>query len=455
MEKKIKIQRFLLTILIVLSASTSSVSQNGFSLPITQSKNKFSFKLINNLIVIPVDINGKRLSFLLDTGVKSTILFGIPEDSLQLNSLQKVKVRGLGQGGTVDALKSENNFVKIHKAENKNQTLYVIFDESLNFSTKMGIPIHGIIGYDFFKDFIVSINYSKRRITIYNPQTYKKKRCKKCEEFDLKFHNGKPFIDLEVFNDDLIQETVTLLIDSGSSDALWMFNETDYISEGSENYFKDFLGRGLSGSIYGKRSKLNKLTIGTHSLNNLNVAFPEELALENIRFFAERDGSIGGDFLRRFNVIFDYPSKRLSVKKNGSFKDPFHYNMSGLVLEHDGMTLVKDAKSVIGTENNNVNETTSVSTIPIGTVYDILLVPKYIVAELREGSPAALAGMRKGDEIVNVNTKPAYKYDLDELIGLFTSKAGRRITIVYKRNGVTHKVKFVLKEMFKNKKGLK
>jgi hypothetical protein len=372
----------------------------------------------------------------------------LPNDSLQLNSLQRVKVRGLGQGGSVTALKSENNLVKVHKATNVNQTLYVIFDESLNFSTKMGIPIHGILGFDFFKDFVVRINYSTHKITIYNPLTYKKKKCKKCEEFDLRFHNGKPFVDLDIFNEEMLQEKVTLLIDSGSSDALWLFNETNYISEESVNYYKDFLGQGLSGSIYGKRAKLNRVSIGSHSLNNVNVAFPEELALENIKFFEERDGSIGGDFLRRFNVIFDYSSNKMSVKKNGKFKDPFHYNMSGLVLEHEGMTIVKDAKSVIGNANENNNEASSVTSIPIGTVYDILLVPKYVVSEIRQESPSALAGMKKGDEIININGRLAFRYDLDELIGLFTSKAGKKITIVYKRNGMTFKAKFVLKEMF-------
>ncbi|WP_443634910.1 aspartyl protease family protein [Candidatus Marifrigoribacter sp. Uisw_064] len=442
------IHRFVLVVVTFLCVSTSGLSQSGFTLPSTHTKYKFSFKLINNLIVIPVEINNKKLSFLLDTGVKSTILFGLPNDSLQLNSLQRVKVRGLGQGGSVTALKSENNLVKVHKATNVNQTLYVIFDESLNFSTKMGIPIHGILGFDFFKDFVVRINYSTHKITIYNPLTYKKKKCKKCEEFDLRFHNGKPFVDLDIFNEEMLQEKVTLLIDSGSSDALWLFNETNYISEESVNYYKDFLGQGLSGSIYGKRAKLNRVSIGSHSLNNVNVAFPEELALENIKFFEERDGSIGGDFLRRFNVIFDYSSNKMSVKKNGKFKDPFHYNMSGLVLEHEGMTIVKDAKSVIGNANENNNEASSVTSIPIGTVYDILLVPKYVVSEIRQESPSALAGMKKGDEIININGRLAFRYDLDELIGLFTSKAGKKITIVYKRNGMTFKAKFVLKEMF-------
>ena len=44
------------------------VLQNGKS-------DKIHFKLINNLIVIPVTINGIDLSFLLDSGVSKPIIF--------------------------------------------------------------------------------------------------------------------------------------------------------------------------------------------------------------------------------------------------------------------------------------------------------------------------------------------------------------------------------------------
>ena len=34
-----------------------------------------SFQLINNLVVIPIEINGKGLNFIFDTGVNKTIVF--------------------------------------------------------------------------------------------------------------------------------------------------------------------------------------------------------------------------------------------------------------------------------------------------------------------------------------------------------------------------------------------
>ena len=52
----------------------NAFSQDGFQLQNGKS-DKIHFRLINNLIVIPVSVNGVSLSFLLDTGVSKSILF--------------------------------------------------------------------------------------------------------------------------------------------------------------------------------------------------------------------------------------------------------------------------------------------------------------------------------------------------------------------------------------------
>ncbi len=157
-------------------------AQQGFSLPNGIEKDKLSFRLINNLVVIPVEINGTELTFLLDTGVSSTIMFSMSEvDSLQLNNTESVRLRGLGDGGSIPALKSKNNRLKIGKAFDEDHTIYVIFDKSLNLSTRMGIPIHGIVGYEFFKNLVVKTNYMSHKMYVYNPKTYEEKICKKCE----------------------------------------------------------------------------------------------------------------------------------------------------------------------------------------------------------------------------------------------------------------------------------
>src|SRR5690606_3975878 len=139
----------------------SAWAQSGFSLLHNKKKDKISFRLVNNLPIVDVQINGTMLSFILDTGVKSTILFSLEAaDSLQLRNTSPVQLQGLGPGGTVDALKSLNNTVKVGNAQDRDHALYIIFDSALNFSPRMGIPIHGILGNEFFQNFIVKSNYS-------------------------------------------------------------------------------------------------------------------------------------------------------------------------------------------------------------------------------------------------------------------------------------------------------
>ena len=78
----------------------------------------------------------------------------------------------MGDDKPIEALKSSNNTVIIGEAINLNQDLYAIIDASINFTPSLGIPIHGIIGYDVFKDFVVEINYSRNFIKLHNPLYY-------------------------------------------------------------------------------------------------------------------------------------------------------------------------------------------------------------------------------------------------------------------------------------------
>ena len=63
-----------LSIFLVVGCVLNVFSQGNFELQNGKS-DKIHFKLINNLIVIPVTINGASLSFLLDTGVSRPIVF--------------------------------------------------------------------------------------------------------------------------------------------------------------------------------------------------------------------------------------------------------------------------------------------------------------------------------------------------------------------------------------------
>src|SRR5690606_32180170 len=410
---------------------------------------KIPFKLVNNLPIVEVEVNGTKLSFILDTGVKSTILFSLEEaDSVQLHNTSSVMLQGLGAGGTVEALKSLNNKIQLGDAVDKDHSLYIIFDSTLNFSPRMGIPIHGILGNEFFQNFIVKINYSSNIITIYDPATYALKKCKKCEDLPLNFVGSKPYIILMTGSGNKLERT-TLLVDSGSSDVLWLFDEGDFIEESPPNYYNDFLGLGLSGNIFGKRARIPELVIGNLQLKEVNTSFPEEDAIMKARYYEDRDGSVGGGFLSRFTVTFDYGNQKIRLKKNSKFNDPFNYNMSGLTLEHEGMELVKEEKRArVKSNRGTPSESLTMNSISVTTELRYSLVPKYVVADVREGSPADLAGIQKGDEVVSINGSPPYQYKLYELIEMFSTDEGKKISMEIKRNGYINRIKFYLKSLF-------
>ena len=95
-----------LVLLFFLCFSVASLAQIGFFLQNNKKRDKIPFKLVNNLPIVQIEINGTPLSFILDTGVKSTILFSLEEaDSLQLRNTTPVMLQGLGAGGAVEALR--------------------------------------------------------------------------------------------------------------------------------------------------------------------------------------------------------------------------------------------------------------------------------------------------------------------------------------------------------------
>ena len=92
----------------------SVFSQGNFELQ-NGIRDKIHFKLVNNLIVIPVTINGVSLSFLLDTGVSKPIIFNFfnLQEELSIHETETILIQGLGNDEPIEALRSSNNTVII------------------------------------------------------------------------------------------------------------------------------------------------------------------------------------------------------------------------------------------------------------------------------------------------------------------------------------------------------
>src|SRR5690606_36529786 len=129
---------------------------------VAKGKSSFSirFKHVGSLAIIPLSINGSEpLNFVLDTGSPYTIITNLDAiNHFELKKGSRVTISGLGRDLTkIDAYLSKANSIKIGKAESQKTDIVLIFNDSFDLSTRFGLPIYGIIGYDILKDFVAEI----------------------------------------------------------------------------------------------------------------------------------------------------------------------------------------------------------------------------------------------------------------------------------------------------------
>ncbi|MGI9550948.1 MAG: aspartyl protease family protein [Aurantibacter sp.] len=443
-------KRLAILIVFMLCCSPFFGWAQSYELREGQKYEKIKFQLINNLIVLPLEVNGTKLSFILDSGVSKPILFNLTDqDAVQINNVSEITIRGLGEGEPIQALSSSGNSFRLKNIKNEDQLLYVVLDKDLNFSPALGVPVHGIIGYDLFRDFIVDVNYASKTIKFYDPPSYTYKDHKKAETLPLSIMNRKAYIDGQLFLKEESELPVRLLVDTGSSDAIWLF-EDEAIDIPDKNY-DDFLGKGLNGSIFGKRTKVNSINLGPFVLKDAKAAFPDMKSFRSIKNLGDRNGSVGGEILKRFNIVFDYPGNKITFKKNGNYKAPFHYNLSGITLQHDGVRYVSESIAngigVVKSEDRNFGDVE----ILFENRTKLSLVPEIVVSGIRAGSPAHEAGLREGDVVLAVNGKSVHRYKLQEVMHMLDEREGKRVRVMIERSNNDMQFSFTLKKMFQPK----
>lgn len=417
-------------------------AQNSFEIK-NSKKVVIPFKLINNLVFIPIMVNGVELTFMLDTGVSETTLFSLENTEMQLTNLEKMNFSGLGGEKSIEGYKSDHNIGKIgNYFVNDSFTMFIILDQDFNISSHVGIPVNGIIGYHFFKNHPVSIDYASKKITVYNNTDLFTKKIKKFKEFPISVEKNKPYIfaDVEMTNE---KKSSKLLIDLGNSDAIWLFPALIKNFVYNRPNIDDFLGRGFNGDVYGKRSRIHNFYLGDFKFEKPLTAMPDEFSIQYVNLVGERKGSIGGEILRRFTVAFDYPNGKLYLKKNGNYDDPFHFNMSGLDFKQDGVVWEKD---LVNLESKNKTASNNVEVINNSIQYKFVLKPLFSIAGVRKDSPGFIAGLKKDDQLITINGKKTTEMNLQKILEMMKSEEGKTITMKVLRKNQELTLSFALED---------
>jgi hypothetical protein len=358
--------------------------------------------------------NSDTLNFILDTGVSNPIITELPfVNKLSLNYLQPIDVKGLGEGEQLTAYRSGNNEINVNGMVAYDQQIHMVINENFQISQILGIPVHGMIGFNLFKDYVVKIDYDSQKITLTKPEFFTYRPRERDIVMPLIFEQNKPFVKTSIVTDKNEDVPVKLLVDTGASDALWLSTNSDNRIALPENNIETFLGRGLSGDLFGKKGRIGAIWVGPLVLYEPIVAFPDGDMLAQLMNKNDRNGTLGAEILRRFDVTMDYPNQRLILKPTSSIKDEFNYNMSGLEV-----------------------------TNPMPGA------PIFMIHNIRKDSPAYYAGVQENDQIIALNNNNHKTLTLNDINLLFQSHEDKKIKMTVLRDGEQVKTEFFLKKMF-------
>lgn len=388
----------------------------GFYLAGNRTWARIPFQLHSNLIIIPIRINNSdTLRFILDTGVSSTIVTDpAAVKNQKLNYTRKVKLTGAGEGGNLTASVAIDNHLSVGHLRANHHNIVVLDDDVLKLSEYVGAPIHGIFGYDLFNTFVVTIDFQLREIVLTKPNKFRYNK-RMGEQYPIVIQDTKPYTDAMMLVEGDKVTPLRVILDTGAGHAL-LLDRTRYPERLPlpDRIIRAQLGRGLNGVINGSMGRLQKIRFGRFEMTNILASFPDSLAFgTKLINTPQRIGNVGCELLRRFRVTFNYQEKYIVVKPiKRIMKETFEHDMSGVELKAKGVQF-----------------------------------KTYYIGRIIEGSPADLAGLVEGDELMFINNTAVLEMTISDIYKLLQRGEGKEVTMVVKRNGQMALAQFMLKRI--------
>ena len=437
--------KHLLYLFFLINSMLISAQEIGLKLMENIKSETIPFQFIKNLVVIPVQLNGREMNFIVDSGLRETILFSQFNEAIDHKTLKEIKLKGLGNNeeGTIGYY-SSGNILSIGKYFYSDKTpIIIIQDQNFDLFSRLGIDVHGIIGYEFFRNYPVKIDYSKEKITIYK-SILNVKKINKYESDNLEISaEKKPFLNINFYHHQEYNNQ-KMLIDIGNSDGLWLFKKEINDLRLPNNVFYDELGKGFNGIISGERGTVNRVNIGKYEFEQPLIAIPNPESIQFINVKNNRKGSVGNEILRRFTLILDYNNAKIYYKPNKNFDDAFHYNRSGLTIVHANFEWKKESIGITLETNEDGMKTMHKMS------YQYVMKPIYKIETVRKKSNAEFAGLKANDKLEKLNGKNVSKMTLTDIENFMRHNEHQEISIEILRNNQSMKFKFVLDIPFTN-----
>lgn len=271
------------------------------------------FEIESGWMVIPVSANGSRpLRFVLDSGAGGAAITN-PEivNSLNLNIVGKMQVRGAGGGGAAAEVSVADNVTfGIGGIELANGSLAIHASRS---------GFDGIIGRPIFAKLVVEVDWEKQVVRFFEPARYKYSGSGTI--LPLSFDDGGRPYTMASVTAGAKTIPVKLVVDTGGSHALSLDVGSNSEIKIPEGVSKTVLGRGAGGEIAGYTGRVKALELGGQTFKDVPTIFPDSSS--GTTGINGRQGNLGSGILRRLKVIYDYSREQMIVEPNKFSNEPF------------------------------------------------------------------------------------------------------------------------------------
>jgi hypothetical protein len=362
-------------------------SQEEFVQPESKLITKLPFsQLSGGIIIIKAKFDNlpDSLNFILDTGSG-----GISLDSTTAAELEIVLIN------TDKTIRGIAGLKKVAFAMNHSLHFSGLSVDHLDFhindyellTSVYGVKIDGIIGYSFFRRFIVKLDYDDNKVEIFTPGTFTYPRGGQLL---------KPNFTTLPQQLAVIQDSRAILnryiFDTGAG--LCFLLSRDFTEDSSvfktKRRFYTTQAEGLGGKKQMELTVIKSVKIGPYKFRNVPVHVFDDTY--NVANYPALGGIVGNDLLRRFNVILNYPEQSIYIKPNTHFNEDFDYSYTGL-----GVYLIEGEIRVI---------------------------------DIVKGSPGEKAGFKEGDVIFSVESN--FTKNIQVYKNLFQNALGKIKVVVFR-----------------------
>ncbi len=362
---------------------------------------RIPFSLYMNHVCIGIRVNGSGpLRFILDSAAGDCVLNRRLAASLRLEPAGRVRTVGTGQSrgtaGIVRNVRYSLGGVAFRAARS------VVLDLS-PLEARAGRPIDGFIGYDLFHSYVVEIDYAGGTVALYARRTFRYQG--HGGQFPITVRARLPMTHARVDVAGKPPAFGEFILDTGAESAVILspgFVQSNKLLD-KKTATISRRSNGVGGDMDEQIGRVAAIRIDKFVVEQPVTAFSQ--ATRGV--FATRDvqGSIGGEILKRFKVVFDYGRGRLVLEPNSHLKDQDDYDMCGALFVAEGQDL---------------------KTLRVSRIYP--------------ATPAAEAGLQEGDVITSVDDKPTSSLSLDAVRALFRQD-GKEYTLTVLRSKETVKLK--------------